>query len=168
MIESDYLKDNNEIIQKLMRIPALKSFNEENMQTLLHMSKIKEFKTGDLIFEEGSYANLIYYIIFGKARIVKDGKELIILQRTGDVFGEMGPIDGSSRSASVYAADDTVCVEIDISSLDKMSGDDMYSFRYMIFRGFAEILANRLRVTTDELLHARNEIAELRSLIKKD
>jgi CRP/FNR family cyclic AMP-dependent transcriptional regulator len=166
MVDSSYLKENQYLIKKLMRIPALKSFTEEYVQKILEMSKVKVFKTGDLIFEEGSYANLIYYLISGQAKVVKDGKKLVVLQRTGDVFGEMGPIDGSSRSASVYAEDETVCIEIDFSQLEKGPEKDMHAFRYIVFRGFAEILANRLRVTTEELIHARKEIDELRLLVE--
>ena len=166
MVDADYLKENEYLIQKLMRIPALKSFTEEHVQELLKMSKVRIFKAGELIFEEGSYANLIYYLVSGQAKVVKDGKKLVVLQRTGDVFGEMGPIDGSSRSASVYAENETFCIEIDFTSLDKAPEDETHAFRYIVFRGFAEILANRLRVTTEELFEARKEIEELRLLVE--
>jgi len=170
MVDSDYLEENRYIIQKLMRIPALKSFKEENIQELLKMSTIREFNAGELIFEEGSYANLIYYLVSGQVRVVKDGKKLVVLQRTGDVFGEMGPIDGSARSASVYADNEALCVEIDISKLDEGPEGNMYAFRYTIFRGFAEVLANRLKVTSEELLKAKEELARLRAMvtIKRD
>ncbi len=167
MTEYDLLQDNNDIIQKLMHIPGLKSFKEEDVQELLRMSKIKKFKAGELILKEGSFANLVYYLISGKAKILKNDKELKVLHRTGDVFGEMGSIAGSARSASVYALDETVCVEVDISDVDRIPGDKMNTFRYLIFRGFAEILANRLKITTEELVRAREEIARLRSLTEK-
>jgi len=166
MVKSAYLKENEYIIQKLARIPALKTLKEENIQELLKMSKIKIFKAGELIFEEGSYGNMIYYLISGRAKVVQDGKKIVVLQRTGDVFGEMGVIDGSARSASIYAEDETVCAEIDISSVDQAPREDMHAFRYIVFRGFAEILANRLRVTTKELVQAKKEITKLRALVK--
>ncbi len=163
MFESDHIKENDHIIQKLARMPALKAFKEENLKELLQLSKVKKFKSGELIFEEGSYASLIYYLISGKARIVKGGKEIAVLRRLGDVFGEMGPLEGSSRSASVYAVDETVCVEIDISNIDRVLGDDMYAFRYIIYRGFAEVLAKRLRDTTEELGRTEKELLRLKS-----
>jgi len=163
MTEFDLLQDNTDIIQKLMHIPGLRSFKEGDVQELLRMSKVRKFNTGELIFKEGSFANLVYYLISGRAQIVKDDKELKVLHRTGDVFGEIGSIAGSARSASVYALDETVCVEIDISELDRIPGDKMYTFRYLIFRGFAEILASRLKITTEELVRAREEISKLKS-----
>ena len=163
MVESDYIKDNYHIIQKLMRMPTLKALKEENLKELLRLSKVKKFKSGELIFEEDSYESLIYYLISGKTRIVKDGKEIAVLGRSGDVFGEMGPIEESVRSASVYAVDETVCVEIDISNIDRVLGDDKYALRYIIYRGFAEVLANRLRVTTEELGRTKKELLRLES-----
>jgi CRP-like cAMP-binding protein len=167
MPEHDLLQENNDLIQKLMHIPGLKSFKEEDVKDLLRMSKIRKFNAGELIFQEGSFANLVYYLVSGKAKILKNEKELKVLHRTGDVFGEMGSIAGSARSASVFALDETVCIEIDISDLDRIPGDKLYMFRYLIFRGFAEILASRLKITTEELVHAREEIARLQSLTDK-
>jgi len=167
MVESDYIKDNNDIIQKLKQMPTLKAFKEEDLKELLLLSKVKKFKSGELIFEEGSSASLIYYLISGKARIVKGGKEIAVLRRSGDVFGEMGPLEDSTRSASVYAVGETVCIEIVISNIDRDLEDDKYAFRYIVYRSFAEVLANRLRVTTEELCVTKKELLRLKSKIKE-
>ena len=164
MIESNYVEDNNYIIQQMRRIPALASFDEVQFKELLQLSHIKEYKSGELIFEEGSYTSLIYYLISGKAKIVKNDKILAVLNRIGDIFGEIAPIEGTARSASVYAVDNTTCLEFDISNFDKAVGDDKYTFRYIMYRGFAEVLANRLKKTTEELISTKNEIEKLRSL----
>ena len=162
MIDDAYLQDNEAIIKKLQQIPVLRSMEKEHLQKLLDLSEIREFSPGDQILEEGHYDHLIYYLISGKAKIVKGDKELAIIRRTGDVFGEMGVIDGSARSASVFAVDNTVCLCTDMSQIETLYGDSKYAFRYTVFRGFAQILANRLRMTTSELLHLREELAGLR------
>ncbi len=167
MIKNEYLKENDYIVQKMMRIPALEPFKEEDIYEMLEKSQVRIFNTGELILEEGSYANLIYYLVSGQMRVMKDGKKLAVLQRVGDIVGEMGPISGSSRSASVYAEDKTICIEIDISKIYEVAGDNMHSFRYIVLRGFAETLANRLKVTTDNLVQAKKEISRLQSLVKK-
>jgi len=167
MIESNYLEDNNYIIQQMRRIPALASFDEAQFKELLQLSHFKKYKSGELIFEEGSYTSFIYYLISGKAKIVKNGKILAVLARMGDIFGEIAPIAGTARSASVYAVGNTNCLESDISNFGKTVGDDKYTFRYIMYRGFAEVLAKRLKKTTEALLSAKNEIDKLRSLDKK-
>jgi len=164
MIKSNYIDDNDYIIQQMRRIPALASFDEVQFKELLKLSHIRKYKSGKLIFKEGSYTSLIYYLISGKTKIVKNGKTLAVLSRSGDIFGEIAPIGGTARSASVYAEDDTICLEIDISNFDNAVTHDKYTFRYIMYRGFAEVLANRLKKTTEDLAAARNEIDKLRSL----
>ncbi|MBW1692120.1 MAG: Crp/Fnr family transcriptional regulator [Deltaproteobacteria bacterium] len=163
MIESDYLKGNTGLIQKLRQIPTLGVFDEKDLQGALQLSKIRKYEPGELILEQDSYDNWIYFLVSGKVRIVKNGKELSVLRRSGDVFGEMGVIDGSARSASAYAIDETVCLVIDASYIDRLSGNDRVAFCYILFRVFAECLVNRLRLTTEELIKAKEEIARLRS-----
>ncbi len=162
MIDTAFLKNNDEIINQLMRIPALKSMAVEDLQDLMTASQTKDFDAGDIIFEEGSMGKLIFYLISGKVKVIKDGHVLMTLQRTGDVFGEMGPIDGKARSASVEAISAVNCVEINLSVIDSKNRSDAHMFRYLIFRGFAEILAGRLRYTTEQLISLRTELDQLK------
>ncbi len=163
MIESEYLKDSTKIVQQLREMPTLEPFDEKDLHGALQLSKIRKYEPGELIMEEGSFDCWIYFLISGKVRVVKHGEELSILRRKGDVFGEMGVIDGSARSASVYAVDETVCLATDGSYLDRLTGNDRLAFGYILFRVFAEILASRLRLTSKELIEAKEEIARLKS-----
>jgi hypothetical protein len=62
MTNTDYLKFNYTIIKELKKIPMLKSFEEKDIQGLVGLSEIREYKPGDLIFEEGSYDGCIYSV----------------------------------------------------------------------------------------------------------
>jgi hypothetical protein len=53
MIESRYLKDNIENIQKLMTIPALQNFETHSLSNLLKLSKIRQYQEGEVIIQEG-------------------------------------------------------------------------------------------------------------------
>jgi CRP/FNR family cyclic AMP-dependent transcriptional regulator len=161
-VSKDFLKDNSELIDKLKQIPILEAFSESDLKELLQMAKLRQFEPGELILEEGAYDNWIFYLVSGKAKIVKNGKELVTLRRIGDVFGEMGIIGGTVRSASVKAIDKTVCLATDISVIDKMPKEKRSDIKYIIFRSFAEILANRLRETTSELLKYKKEVELLK------
>ena len=120
------------------------------------MSKIKTYDTGEAICEEGLNDKWIYFLTKGRVRIVKDGKELSVLDKRGDVFGEMSVIDGRPRSASVYAMETTVCLATDTLYIDKLQDHEKLAFRYLIYRIFAEILSTRLRETSEELVHSKN------------
>lgn len=159
MGESDFFVYNKDLIQKMRKTPFLSSFEEKDLMELLRMSEIRQYKPGEVILEEGSYGSWIYYLISGKAKVVKKEEEVYVLEKTGDVFGEMGVIDGSARSASVYAVEDTMCLAMDFS-FEKFPIDDQEKFKLIIYREFAEILATRLRVTTEELIRTREELVE--------
>lgn len=162
MLESDYLKDNMKYIQRLGHMPTIEFFSEKDIKGILELSKIRKYEPGEQILGEGMFDSWIYFLISGEVRVAKNDKDLSILNRTGDVFGEMGIIDGSPRSASVYAVDETVCLATDASYVDRLSGSDKIAFSYILYRIFSEMLANRLRLTSEALIQAREEVERLK------
>jgi CRP-like cAMP-binding protein len=84
--------------------------------------------------------------------IVKHHQVIAATDRRGELIGEIGAIDGAARSASVFATEDTVCLATDTRQIKRLTGDDRLAFGYILYRVFAETLAERLRVTTGELI----------------
>ena len=70
MIESDYLKESEDLIIKFREIPTLKSFDEKDLKGILKLSKIRKYDPGELILEEGRYDNWVYFLVSGKVRII--------------------------------------------------------------------------------------------------
>ncbi len=163
MHETEKNGDSADILEKIKTLPALESFDENDLKELLRISKIMRYRPGELIVDESNYDGWIYYLIAGRLRIVKKGTELAVLQRTGDVFGDVGGMGSGDLSVSVFAMDESTCLKIDISSVDGLPHENRFVFRYAIFRGFAEVLAKRLRITTEKYLKARQEIERLKS-----
>ena len=106
MRDSGYLKESDEIIQKLRSLPILDSFNDKDLRGILKLSKMIQYEPGEQIIREGQYDHWIYFLVKGKVGVQKLGQTITVLRRTGDLFGEMGIIDGSPRSASIVAIDD--------------------------------------------------------------
>ena len=160
MIESKYLKDNMQNIQRLLDIPALKHFEIKNLAKLLRLSKIKEYEDGELIIKEGDLDPWLYFLLKGSVIIKKEGIEIVRIDKKGEIFGEMRIIDSLSRSASVYADGKTVCLGVNTSAHDKLSTDEnKLDFLLLLYRIFAEYMSIRLRLTNDELVKAKtNEI----------
>ena len=163
MIESEYLKDNLKYVEKLKKIPSFEDFSEKDLKGILEMSKLRQYEPGEVILKEGGYDSWIFFLISGKIKVVKNDENLSILKRTGDVFGEMGIIDASPRSASICAVDKTVCLATDASYIDRLSGNDRAVFSSILYRVFSQILADRLRVTSGELIKAKEEIEKLKT-----
>jgi len=163
MKESDFLNGNSVIIERLKELPILKSFEEKDIKGLLQVSKVKEFEAGETIIHDGDEDNCIYFILFGKISVVKEGIEICQLGRAGDVFGEMAVIEKRPRSASVEALADTLCLSVDATYIDMLEERDKISIMYIIYRIFAELTANRLRETTNQLIEAKQEIKRLKT-----
>lgn len=157
MLETDYLHENVKVLESIRQIPVFEPFSENELKHLLDMSKIRKYKPKEMIITEGDTDDWIYFLIYGKVKITKFDKDVIELSQRGDVFGEMSFIDNSVRSASAFAIDNAVCLALDTSYVEKLSGHEKLSFCYVLYRLFAEILAERLRVTTLALADAKGK-----------
>ena len=162
MPSAENLNASVDLIEKIKTMPALESFDDKDLSELLRISKIVRYQPKALIVDETSYDGWIYYLISGRVRIVKTGNELAVLRRTGDVFGDVGGMGRGELSVSVVALDEAVCLKIDISNVDGLPNENRWVFRYVIYRGFAEVLAKRLRITTEKFLAAKEELEKVR------
>ena len=103
MIESQYLEENAKLINALKRIPSLEKFRESELRILLQKSKIRKYRKGERIIKEGSTGSWIYILVYGRVEIIKHNQVIAATDRRGELIGEIGAIDGSARSASVFA-----------------------------------------------------------------
>jgi CRP-like cAMP-binding protein len=165
MQESKYLKANKENLAKLLSIPILKEFEVKDLEGLLKASKIRQYKPSEIIIQEGETDSRIFFLVTGSVRITKNKETISILKHRGDLFGEMGFIRNTDRSASVYAIEDTMCLTMDSEYIKRLSGQDKIAFFYILYRGISGLLADRLNKTDDELVKAKGEINRLQKII---
>ncbi|MCU0597868.1 MAG: cyclic nucleotide-binding domain-containing protein [Desulfobacterales bacterium] len=168
MIESKYLKDNVQNIQRLMAIPGLKDFETRNLAKLLRLSKIREYEDGELIIREGEEDPWLYFLLSGRIKIKKNDVEIARIDRVGEIFGEMRIVDFQNRSASVFADGRTICLGVDTSAKGRLATatveerDARLDFLLLLYRIFAEYMSIRLRATNDELVKARTDLEKLK------
>ena len=165
MQESDYLKENKKALDLLKRIKKFQAFSDDDLESFLEVGKIKSYEAGETIIKKGSKDHWVYFLISGQVKIVKGEKTFAILENSGDLFGEMGVIDGEPRSASVWALNKTMVLGLDCTGFDKKTKESTGVFLYTIFRLFAESLAERLRVTNDEVIKLHLELKQKNKLL---
>ena len=162
MLESKYLQENIENIKKLMNIPTLSHFETKSLGKLLRLSKIKQYEDGELIISEGALDPWLFFLLSGQVRISKESIDIAAIERTGEIFGEMRIITSLSRSASVYAIGNTVCLAVDTTAKDRLTGEDEISqFLLLLYKVFAEFVSMRLRLTSEELVIAKKKVQRL-------
>jgi CRP-like cAMP-binding protein len=152
MKETDYLVGNLKIIDDLKKMPVFEPFTREELTMLLNMSKLRMYRPGETIIQESNIDRWVYFLVSGRVTITKKGETVAVIRRAGDVFGEMRFVDNAPRSAAAIAESEVVCIAVDSDYVDKISGKDKVTFGYILYRVISEILVDRLRAATKELI----------------
>jgi len=113
--------------------------------------KVKErnFHAGQAIFVEGDVSTDAYLIKSGRVDIMRRHRgQRVVLQHleTGDIFGEMGLLLGSTRAADAMVREDCTCIVIGQDELDGMLRE---SPRFV--RALLKTLSIRLKMMNDRL-----------------
>ncbi|CAB4559114.1 MAG: cyclic nucleotide-binding domain-containing protein [Actinobacteria bacterium] len=114
--------------------------------------KVRNLVRGDVLFEAGDDPDSIYVVLTGRIAIALgnrpfDHRESVIaLMEEGDLFGEMGMLDKSARSAGARALETSTVLEIPYTSvLDQLNAST--SLMWNVVR----MLSRRLRAMDQAL-----------------
>lgn len=160
VINESFFKDKGSIIAK-ETLEILEKYREsfsfffdldnQEIYQLLKVCQVKKFSKEEEIFKEGAVARDMYLVMSGRIKIVKGPSRaksyLINVLKRGDIFGEMGIIDGAPRSASAIAESDTQVLAIHQVSLLRCKE----STAAKLYRNLAQILSAKLRATSGKL-----------------
>ncbi len=108
------------------------------------------FIKGQSLFARGEKANGLYLVAEGRVRLAianEDGKQLSFRHTViGEVFGEIGTVDGGVRTADATALTPVVAWRLDQADLRRL-----YAGRPEIAERLILFLCQRLRDTSDQL-----------------
>ena len=145
-----------------MSLTPLRKFETDKLRQLIRLAKMREYEPGETIIEEGGEDAYLYFLLNGKVRVRKEGVPISIIEKEGEIFGEMRVLDGLTRSATATAEEKTVCLAVDTSATDRLgSKDERASFLLILYQVITEFISIRLRATTDELVKAKKKIKKL-------
>ena len=161
MQETDHLRNNEKVLRILREIDQFTTFSSEDILSFLDAGKLLEYEKDEEIMIEGQNGFHVYFLLAGEVRITKDGKRVKILRRTGELFGEMGFMEGATKSASVVALQKTLVLRLDSAIIGKNPDDKELALGYTIYRFFCEILADRLRIATEENIKLQKKLEKL-------
>lgn len=160
MQETDHLRNNEKILRILRDIDQFTTFSSEDIISFLDAGKLLEYEKDEEILIEGQNGFHVYFLLSGEVRIVKDGNEVKTLRRTGELFGEMGFMEGAESSATVTALQKTLVLRLDSAIIGKNPDAKELALGYTIYRLFCEVLADRLRITTEENAKLQKKLAK--------
>lgn len=96
-------------VRALGRVELFEECSEEELAEIAATAHLLGFDDGELIIPEGEEGLGFYLIMSGTARVIR-GEEEIDQLSPGGFFGEVALIEGTPRTASVYALGHTVCL----------------------------------------------------------
>src|SRR6266513_1936853 len=114
-----------------------------------------QFRRGSCLMREGSPGDACYFIVSGEARVEVerpdfDSDGVVSYMGPGTVCGEFGLLDGSPRSASVYAHTDVVARRLSADALRELCDRDPPA-GIMMLRWLARGAASKARAFSKDL-----------------
>lgn len=99
------------LAEHLRRYPLFAKLPEPEFLQLAERARTRLFKRGETLFRKDDPGTHLYVVLDGAVKIALPGEfgqeALVAIMRTGDFFGELALFDGSPRSASATALEDT-------------------------------------------------------------
>lgn len=167
MQETDYLRNNEKVLRILRDVDQFTTFSNEDILSFLDAGKLLEFEKGEKILIEGKEGFHVYFLLAGEVKIVKTDKEVKTLRRTGELFGDMGFMEDGAKTATVTALQKTLVLRLDSAIISKNPDAKELALGYTIYRLFCEVLAERLRATTEENANLQEQLHKLTKKAKK-
>ncbi len=168
MMAFEYLKKNIEDMQKFMIALPLRKFETKGLLHSLRMSKIREYKHGQVIMKEDDEDSCIHFLLFGKTRLEKEGKEIRIIENPGEIFGDVKMLGDLAQGGTLYAEGEAICLSPNTyPGSIRVTSDEGADMLLLLYRVFMEYTAIRLRLLTEELVKTKMEIERLDALSAK-
>lgn len=140
--QAKHIRYIQERMEALRKVELFSTFHEDELQAIAEKLVYAPFAKGDVITQQGAVAHWLYMLVEGEADVFlevpdQDRRKLSTLL-PGNFFGEMGLMTGAPRTATVIAATDVECYQ-----LDKASFQEVLQNRPQLAEEISRILVSR-------------------------
>lgn len=101
----------DERITRLRGISLFSGCTKDELRRIVSMQSQHEVRKSDVLIEQGTPGEECFVIVMGRATVTRNGVQLAHLG-PGDFFGELAPLDGGPRTATVVADSDMLLMVI--------------------------------------------------------
>jgi CRP/FNR family transcriptional regulator len=147
---SERIADITAMIDKL---PIFADLSTSEVTQLAAYFRIRHWRGGETIFNEGDNSHDLIFIVAGSADILKKDKagvaKPISRLEAKNVLGEAAFVDNSLRSATAVAVNDTVAIAMSQDHLESIS-DQHPRLAIKLLKKLNRLLALKLRKTSRE------------------
>lgn len=104
------------ISELIRRTPLFDGLPESAIETICREAKNIAFLSGDTVIEQGAIGNALYIITHGKLGVYQTDEQgnekLLAVLTDGDLFGEIGLLENSIRTATVRALEESTMLRL--------------------------------------------------------
>ncbi len=162
MKEFAYIHDERHTPSPLRAVPALASFDDDQLDDVLNSSSLLQCEPGDCIIEEGSIDSRIYVLLSGELEVCVGGKKVAAITRIGEVFGELALVNQDKRLASVIAPKKAVCLAVDQKFLQDIHPREQDpAFHAALYEFVARLVVRKLEATSRRLAEVEKELRDM-------
>ena len=129
-------------------IPLFAQVNPLQFRELMLESNVHRPAAGSTVFEANDYTNTLYVIFKGSVEVSAGDKRIPI--GWGNFFGEMGLLSGRRRTATVFAGDGCVLVEVPRRTMNKLIASNAAVKRLIDEAFIARAVQSRFAPNTPE------------------
>ncbi|MDQ1746332.1 MAG: family transcriptional regulator, cyclic receptor protein [Frankiaceae bacterium] len=142
-----------DIAEMLGGVPLFASLSFEERELLARSMRPRKVRRGEPVFAQGSPGDALYVVARGSVLIHRTGRggerrAMAVVEAPGS-FGEIGLVDGSARSASVEALEDT-----DLLSLPRKDFLALLAAEPRMVQGVLRELGRTIRRLTEQVTDA--------------
>lgn len=144
------------ILDFLLEAPMFGDLDPTQLSKVVSIMQIQKLREGQAVFKEGDPGDAWYVIYEGGCDVLKEsdvGRDLIATLGPRSCFGEMAILDGSSRSATVRATEESTLFRFPKEGMDELLAADELA-AYKLIHQMALVLVARQRETTTALSRA--------------
>ena len=140
--------DNLGVIDLLKATRLFGHLPPETLDKITPLAQLIDFPVGADILTQGETNTSVFFLLRGEVEVLADGESILILQRRGDIFGEMSIISNRPCTATVRALTKVRVFAIQGREIGHYAEIDQQEISNVLYRLFAEILVDKLTFTT--------------------
>ncbi len=133
--------------EALERAPLFQGMYVWQIKKILLASEVRHYPAGEMIIREGDVGSEMYVVLEGDVEARQrreEGSTRLRQMGIGELFGEVGPLSGSLRTADVVAVADTRVLVLSWERIERLTRRfPILAFR--LFRNFTRIIGQRMQ-----------------------
>ena len=159
------VKNSLEDFTKLKIFSLFNNLSQDELNLIGRNTEVLNFEKGDVVCEEDTGSDSMYFIFSGAVSISKKGVSFANLV-AGDYFGEMSLITGGNRNATVTVLEPSVLFEISSDIFEKIFEKSTRAMHNLLVT-FDARLRRHNDIVVDQFLKMTEHIKELEDSHKR-